>query len=119
MGVGDRAARITAGTHWLCGAHERSAAIQNVLDQAAVTDVEATSRLSERERTRWGEVRFALTLILGREPGDRTVDALWVLASRRVWLMLVDQRGWDGPAWCRWFDTQATALLESEESTSP
>jgi AcrR family transcriptional regulator len=112
MGDGVLSSRIWAGTHWLCGAHERSAAIQNVLDQAAVTDTEAAARLAERERTRWDEVRFALALILGREPDTRVVDAVWTVASRRVWLMLTDQQQWSSDLWCRWFAAQVTMLVD-------
>jgi AcrR family transcriptional regulator len=119
MGTGGRSDRIAAGTRWLCGAHERSAEIQNVLDQAAVMDAEAAARLAEREQTRWGEVHFALTLILGADPEDQLVDALWVMASRRVWLMLVGQRGWDSAGWCRWFAAQTTALLDAESAATP
>ncbi|PXW28848.1 UNVERIFIED_CONTAM: TetR family transcriptional regulator [Williamsia faeni] len=113
MAVGDRASRLAAGAQWLCGAHERSAEIQNVLDQAAVTDTEAAARLVVRENTRWDEVRWAASLILGREPDGHTVDALWTLASRRVWLMLVRDRNWDGQQWRTWFVAQAGLLLDS------
>lgn len=113
MGVGARDVRVAAAAHWLCAAHERSAEVQNVLDQAAVTDVEAAARLAQRENTRWDEVRWATSLILGREPGDETVDGLWVLTSRRMWLMLVRERGWTAERWRRWFAAQAAAVLES------
>ncbi|GAC66788.1 TetR/AcrR family transcriptional regulator [Gordonia soli] len=65
MGVGDRPHRVAAGARWLRAAHERSAEIQNVLDQAAVTDPEAALLLSAREQRRWEEVRWAVGLILG------------------------------------------------------
>lgn len=113
MGVGDRRARVAAGARWLCGAHERSAVIQAVLDQAAVTDAEAASRLAQRERTRHNEVRFALSLILDAEPETLIVDAVWTMASRRVWLMLVDEQRWSGALWCRWFAAQVTLLVDS------
>ncbi|HEY9310723.1 helix-turn-helix domain-containing protein [Williamsia sp.] len=113
MAQGDRSSRVAAGAQWLRGAHERSAAIQDVLDQAAVTDTEAAARLADRENTRWNEVRWAASLILGHEPDNDTVDALWTLTSRRVWLMLVRDRDWDGHRWDAWFVQQAGALLDS------
>jgi AcrR family transcriptional regulator len=112
MGIGDRHTRIAAGARWLCGAHERSAVIQAVLDQAAVTDSAAASRLAERERTRHDEVRFALSLILGSPPETRIVDAVWTMASRRVWLMLVHEQGWSGDLWCRWFTAQVALVVD-------
>jgi AcrR family transcriptional regulator len=111
MGVGTRDARIAAGSAWLRGAHERSARIQNVLDQAAVTDDEAAARLRVREQNRWDEVRHAVSLILGATPDDATVDTVWVLASRRTYLMLVDDRGWTPERWQSWFTTHVHAAV--------
>lgn len=113
MGVGDTRIRIDAGARWLCSAHERSAVIQNVLDQAAVTDVEAAARLAVRENTRWAEVRWATSLILGSEPADDVVDGMWTLTSRRIWLMLVRDRGWTADRWRQWFTVQAGAIVAS------
>jgi TetR/AcrR family transcriptional regulator, cholesterol catabolism regulator len=118
MAQGNRASRVAAGAQWLRGAHERSAAIQDVLDQAAVTDTEAAARLAARENTRWDEVRWAASLILGRDPDDHTVDALWTLTSRRIWLMLVRGRNWDGQQWHTWFVAQACALLDPGQPQS-
>lgn len=111
MGDGTPENRIRAGASWLRGAHERSARIQNVLDQAAVTDTDAAARLHVREQNRWDEVRHATTLIFGEAPADDVVDAMWVLASRRMFLMLVDGRGWTPARWERWFVEQLRATL--------
>ena len=111
MGEGDVEQRLAAGARWLRGAHERSAIIQHVLDQAAVTDPHAARRLAEREATRWDEVRFAVGLIVGEEPGDRLVDAIWMLAARSVWLRLVGERGWSGSDWETWFIAQARTSM--------
>lgn len=115
MAEGDLDARLTAGAAWLRRAHERSARIQNVLDQAAVTDTSARERLREREQTRRDEVRHALTLVLGRHPDDATVDSVWVLASRRTYLMLVDGRGWPPERWETWFRELTRAAVSSAD----
>ncbi|MDV7098833.1 helix-turn-helix domain-containing protein [Gordonia amicalis] len=111
MGHGDRATRIGAAASWLSAAHLRSAAIQHVLDQAAVTDDAAAALRDRREQTRWAEVRWALTLILGAQPADEHVDSMWMLASRTVWLRLTGDRGWSPDRWERWFVAQTTAAL--------
>ncbi|MFE0747521.1 TetR/AcrR family transcriptional regulator [Gordonia sp. NPDC058843] len=103
MGRGERPARIQAAASWLRDAHLRSAAIQHVLDEAAVTDSEAAALRDAREQTRWNEVRWALTLVLDREPDDVTVDSMWMLASRTLWLRLVRERGWSADRWEQWF----------------
>jgi AcrR family transcriptional regulator len=111
MGSGTTAERVTAGARWLAGAHERSATIQRVLDQAAVTDPAAAARLREREQGRWQEVAFAVGLVLGSKPSGEFVDLVWTLASRDVWLKLVEQRGWTSAQWQSWFESALTAAI--------
>ncbi|MEH3155991.1 MAG: TetR family transcriptional regulator [Gordonia paraffinivorans] len=111
MGDGGLDVRIAAGSAWLRGAHERSARIQNVLDQAAVTDEEAARRLRVREQNRWDEVRHALSLILGSDPDAATVDTVWAMASRRMYLMLVEGRGWTPTQWEMWFAAHVRTAL--------
>ncbi|UVE94478.1 TetR/AcrR family transcriptional regulator [Dietzia sp. B32] len=111
MGVGSVGDRLAAGAAWLRGAHERSAAIQHVLDEAAVVDRNAAARLTERERTRWDEVRWASGLILGSPPAGTAVDALWMLTSRSVWLRLTRDRGWTPHQWEDWFIRHAREEL--------
>lgn len=104
MGVGDFDARVAAGARWLAGAHQRSATIQRVLDEAAVGDPVATARLEVREQNRWSEVRWAMSLVLATpDPDPEVVDGVWMLASRDVWLKLVGQRGWSAEQWQVWF----------------
>lgn len=112
MGHGSRQTRIRAAASWLRAAHLRSAAIQHVLDEAAVTDSDAAALRDQREHTRWNEVRWALTLILDRPPADETVDATWVLASRTFWLRLVRERGWSPDEWEQWFIAHTTTTLD-------
>lgn len=111
MGSGTTAERVTAGARWLAGAHERSATIQRVLDQAAVTDPAAAARLREREQGRWQEVAFAVGLVLGTKPSAEFVDLVWTLAARDVWLKLVEQRGWTSAQWQAWFESALTAAI--------
>jgi AcrR family transcriptional regulator len=111
MGTGTTTERVSAGARWLAGAHERSATIQRVLDQAAVTDPAAAARLHEREQGRWQEVAFAVGLVLGAKPAREFVDLVWTLASRDVWLKLVEQRGWTSARWQAWFEAALTAAI--------
>jgi len=104
MADGDFDTRARAAARWLSGAHERSARIQRVLDEAAVGDPAAAARLAEREQNRLAEVRYATGLVLADpEPSAHVVDGLWTLTSRDVWLKLVGQRGWTAQAWQDWF----------------
>lgn len=111
MGVGAAEDRLAAGAAWLRGAHERSAAIQHVLDEAAVVDGPAAERLTARERTRLDEVRWASGLVLGSSPAAEVVDAMWMLTSRSVWLRLTRERGWTPEQWESWFIRHAREEL--------
>jgi AcrR family transcriptional regulator len=111
MGTGTLTERVAAGARWLAAAHERSAVIQRVLDQAAVTDPVAAARLGEREGGRWQEVAFAVRQVLGNKPSREFIDLVWTLASRDVWLKLVEQRGWTTAQWQRWFEQALTAAI--------
>ncbi len=111
IGNGSRTERVRAAAAWLDEAHVRSARIQRVLDEAAVTDPAAAVRLAEREENRWQQVRHAATLVLGTEPEPSVVDAVWLLASRTAWLRLVVERGWPRERWREWFATQLTAAI--------
>ena len=114
MGEGNFAERLKAGAKWLAQAHIRSARIQQVLDEAAVTDPTATSHLKVREQRRWQEVRFATSLILKQaEPDDALVDAVWTLASRDVWLKLTAKRGWTPEQWQAWFVRVVAATVKA------
>jgi len=121
MGTGSLDDRVDAAASWLRAAHERSARIQNVLDQAAVSDADAASRLHVREQRRRDEVAFAVGLVAGGlTPAipidDAIVDSVWLLASRRQWLMLLDERGWSADQWEQWFvlHTRATLTLRPQ-----
>ena len=111
IGRGTRADRVRTAAAWLDDAHARSARIQRVLDEAAVTDPAAAVRLAEREENRWQQVRHAATLVLTADPEPVLVDAIWLLASRTMWLRLVVERGWPRERWREWFATQVDAAL--------
>lgn len=120
MGEGGLDARLAAGAGWLAEAHARSARIQHVLDEAAVTDPAAAALLDRREHNRWLEVRFAMGLVLSPgEPSDHLVDAVWTLASRDLWIRLVDRRGWSADDWSRWFVRTVGSLTDQSPVPGP
>jgi hypothetical protein len=45
---------------------------------------------------------------------DRAADILWTLNHPDVWHLLVDERGWTGEQWERWFADAARAQLLQE-----
>jgi TetR/AcrR family transcriptional regulator, cholesterol catabolism regulator len=103
MGTGTTAQRATAAAHWLRAAYERSASIQRILDDAAVTAPDAAQARTRMEQRRHDEFAHACTLVLGdRQPADGLVDEVWALGSRTTWFMLAE-RGWSPDRWEKWF----------------
>ena len=111
MGSGSVRHRTAVAAHWLRAAYERSASIQRVLDDAAVTTPEAAVALASMEGRRHDEFAHACTLVLGSEasPADSIVDEVWALGSRTMWFKLAE-RGWSPQRWEAWF---ARVLLDA------
>jgi AcrR family transcriptional regulator len=110
MGVGTLAERATMAARWLREAYQRSAAIQRVLDQAAVSTPQAAETRTGMENRRHDEFANACRLVLNnQQPSAALVDEVWALGSRTMWFMLAD-RGWSPDAWEAWF---ASAILHT------
>jgi AcrR family transcriptional regulator len=118
MGTGTLPQRAATAARWLRDAYQRSAAIQRVLDQAAVSTPEAAQVQHLMENRRHDEFANACRLVLGgRLPPSTLVDEIWALGSRGMWFMLAD-RGWSPEQWEAWF---VRVILDAvgEHSTPP
>jgi AcrR family transcriptional regulator len=102
MGEGSLAERAATAARWLRRAYERSAAIQRVLDDAAVTTPEACPVQTQMEQRRHDEFANACRLVLGGLPPAALVDDVWALGSRAMWFKLAE-RGWSPDDWEGWF----------------
>jgi TetR/AcrR family transcriptional regulator, cholesterol catabolism regulator len=111
LGTGTMQQRTAGAARWLREAYQRSADIQRVLDQAAMTTPAAVKTWTAMEDRRHDEFANACRLVLDRRPPPRLVDEVWALGSRAMWFLLAD-RGWSPQQWERWY---GTALLEAVE----
>ena len=103
MGEGTLAQRAATAARWLRGAYERSAAIQRVLDDAAVSTPDAARAQTRMEQRRHDEFANACRLVLGGcVPLDALVDEVWALGSRAMWFKLAEC-GWSPDQWEAWF----------------
>jgi len=103
MGDGTPPQRAATAARWLRSANERSASIQRVLDDAAVSTPEAARAQTRMERRRHDEFANACRLVLGgRLPPQTLVDEVWALGSRAMWFKLAE-RGWTPDDWEAWF----------------
>ena len=102
MGEGAPGERAATAARWLRGAYERSASIQRVLDDAAVSTAEAAQAQTRMEQRRHDEFANACLLVLGSLPSTALVDEVWALGSRAMWFKLAE-RGWSPDDWEAWF----------------
>jgi AcrR family transcriptional regulator len=102
MGEGTMPERAATAARWLRRAYERSAAIQQVLDDAAVTTPDAGPVQTRMEQRRHDEFANACRLVLGGIPPGALVDEVWALGSRAMWFKLAE-RGWSPDDWEAWF----------------
>jgi AcrR family transcriptional regulator len=114
MSSGTLPQRAATAGRWLREANQRSAAIQRVLDQAAVSTPQAATVKTGMEQRRHDEFANACQLVLGdRVPPDALVDEVWALGSRGMWFMLAD-RGWTPKQWEAWFVRMILHAIDSQ-----
>jgi AcrR family transcriptional regulator len=119
MGQGTTAQRVASAAHWLRCAYERSAAIQRVLDDAAVATPEAGPVQNRMEQRRHDEFANACRLVLGSPlPPDALVDEVWALGSRAMWFKLAE-RGWSPDDWEAWFTRVVLDATRSPRDPTP
>ncbi len=96
---------------------EREAVLFVVLEVAAAVDAEIEPLLRDKEQFRYqDQARIARSLRrrgqLRRGLSTRTAgDIIWALASERVYLALVRDRGWRGEQYEAWLTDQLVAAL--------
>ena len=64
------------------------------LQEAAASDEAARVRLTQYDEDRRDVTAAGLALILGCEPPDDVVDAIWALVSPEVYTYLTEGGGW-------------------------
>jgi len=115
MSTGTLPQRAASAGRWLRDANQRSAAIQRVLDEAAVTTPQAAQARTRMEQRRHDEFANACQLVLGdRLLPDALVDEVWALGSRGMWFMLAD-RGWTPEQWEAWFVRGILHAIDSHD----
>jgi AcrR family transcriptional regulator len=102
LGRRRRSARLLAAARLATTLHVRTAAIAELLREAAPTDDEIAEVLqATRERQRL-DVATALELIVGRAPTADERDGVWAVISPEVWSLLVDESGWSPEQYEAW-----------------
>ena len=111
IGEGPRSARIAAAATLLTAVQVRTAAIAELLRQAAPADEEIAEMLrSTRERQR-RDVASALELVVGRAPTAAERDGIWAIASPEVYLLLVEGSGWAPQQYETWITATLDAVV--------
>jgi AcrR family transcriptional regulator len=111
MGEGRRSARIRAGAKLVTGVQARTAAVAELLRQAAPHDQEIAEMLhSARERQR-RDVATAFELIVGRAPEPPERDGVWAVVSPEVYLLLVQESRWTPEQYEAWLTETLDTLI--------
>ena len=99
---------------------EREAGLFVVLEMAAAVDAEIEPLLRDKERYRYEDQR-RVARSLGRQGELRAgvsirkaADIIWALASERVYLALVQERGWSVKQYEAWLTDQLVGGLLSD-----
>jgi AcrR family transcriptional regulator len=110
MGEGPRSARIRAAAELVTGVQVRTAAVAELLRQAAPHDQEIAEMLhSARERQR-RDVATAFELIVGRAPEPPERDGVWAVVSPEVYLLLVRESRWSPEQYEGWLSETLDAV---------
>jgi hypothetical protein len=80
--------------HFTVGVYQRSVPILKALQEAAASDEAARVRLTQYDEDRREVTAAGLVLILGCEPPNDVVDAIWALVSPADYTYLTEGRGW-------------------------
>ena len=111
LGAGRRHERIRASIRYTLRVYDRSVPILRTLREAAASDPVARERFERYDDDRRTLVAAGTHLMLGHEPTDGQVDAVWALVSPEVHTYLVEGRGWSADAAEDWFVDMLKAAL--------
>ncbi len=110
---GRRIDRLRTGVHFTVGVYQRSVPMLKALQEAAASDEAARVRLAQYDRDRRDVTAAGLALILGCEPSDDVVDAVWALASPEVYTYLTEGGGWSLEKTEAWLVEMTSAAIGS------
>lgn len=108
---GRRIDRLRTGVHFTVGVYERSVPMLKALQEAAASDEAARTRLAQYDEDRRDVTAAGLALILGREPPDDVVDAIWALVSPEVYTYLTEGRSWSKEKTEAWLVEMCSAAI--------
>jgi len=112
LGKGRRHERIRAGVRYTMQVYDRSVPILRALREAAASDPVARERFERYDDDRRELVAAGTALMLGSEPTEAQVDAVWALVSPEVRTYLLEGRGWSPDAVEDWFVDMLKAALD-------
>ena len=110
---GRRIDRLRTGVRFTVGVYQRSVPMLKALQEAAASDEAARVRLTQYDEDRRDVTAAGLALILGCEPPDDVVDAIWALVSPEVYTYLTEGRGWSTEKTESWLVEMCNATIGS------
>jgi AcrR family transcriptional regulator len=108
---GRRHERLRTGVRYTMDVYARSVPILDALREAAASDQAAEERLTRYGQDRRDLIAAGMALILGEEPSEDVIDAIWALVSPEVYTYLIHGRRWPAPRVEDWFVDMAKAAI--------
>jgi AcrR family transcriptional regulator len=111
IGTGPRSARVAAAAKLLTAVQVRTAAITELLQQAAPGDEEIAEMLRSTRDRRRHDVATAIQLAIGRPPTPSERDGVWAITGPEVYLLLVEGSGWTPEQYETWITATLDAVV--------
>jgi AcrR family transcriptional regulator len=118
IGRGRHAQRTAAAARLLADIYRRTAALAKVIREAAPSDRELAAVLERARENQRRDVAAAAELIMGRPPTTTERDGLWALTSPEVYVLLVDESGWDNEQYEAWMADTLARVVPREARTT-
>lgn len=113
LSAGDFADRVAAAARLITGINRRISGLRRALGEAAASEPELATKLTQAENRRRVNIRQGMQLITGHEIGDDVRDGVWAVTSVDVFHLLTGIARWSVPRYEKWVAEMLSTLLAS------
>ena len=113
LSAGDFSDRVAAAARLICGINRRISGLRRALGEAAASEPELATKLTQAENRRRVNIRRGVELITGRGVDDDERDGVWAITSVDVFHLLTGIAGWSTAHYEKWLTETLSTLLAS------
>ena len=115
LAAGDFSDRVAAAARLVTGINGRISGLRRALGEAAASEPELATKLTQAENRRRINIRQGIELITGGGVDDDLRDEVWALTSVDVYHLLTGIGAWSVPRYETWVAEVLTRLLAGHE----